>query len=232
MNKIVFAILSLVVISIFLVGCAKESDKVDVVDEKGNIVGEAFKYAPGKYKLPPKEVPKPEKLTIDPKTLLIIKSIPDSYCADHFVKIESSDMGPCGGPENSYGCRADQNYPPPASSCPAGMQMNNVYGYAAGSTPSYSCYIPQKLEATSPPVGCPLDTTKISCAYGFVPELVTNQYTKKKLWEWYGPGWGWGCSFTCKAEPDPYVSNPNWPCVKAGYKPIGGGGGDTCCFKK
>lgn len=80
MKKIVLVMLGLVVISMFLVGCAQEAEeKVDVVDEQGNIVGEAFRSTPGKYKLsqklPPKEVLKPK--------LLILKEImtwPDNSC--------------------------------------------------------------------------------------------------------------------------------------------------------
>lgn len=48
MKKVILAVLSLVVISLFLVGCGQ--DKVEVVDEEGNIVGEAFRSA-GKYQI-------------------------------------------------------------------------------------------------------------------------------------------------------------------------------------
>ena len=71
MKKAIFAVLSLLIVTMFLVGCTQEGEKVDVVDEQGNIVGEAFRYAPGKYRLPQKL---PSKEVLKPK-LFILKEI-------------------------------------------------------------------------------------------------------------------------------------------------------------
>jgi len=42
MKKIVITVVGLLVVSLFLVGCAKE--RIEVVDEEGNLVGEAMRY--------------------------------------------------------------------------------------------------------------------------------------------------------------------------------------------
>jgi len=123
---------------------------------------------------------------------------------------------------DAYGCRADPEYPP-EESCPLGTRMNNVYGYASGSTPTYTCYVQQDIGALTPPAGCPISA--VSCAEGFVFDPASSKLS------WTGPGSSWGCYFKCKADPDPYDSNADWPCTKKGYKPMGGGGGDTCCAK-
>lgn len=162
---------------------------------------------------------------IIPMTLV---TIPLNFdCAQHFTKIDTDEMSLCGGGSmggdpitGSYGCRADPNYPL-ASSCPAGTEMNNVYGYAAGSTPGYSCYVPQDIGASEAPAGCPIST--VQCADKFTYDSASSHLS------WSGGGSSWGCYFSCKANPDPYDSNEDWPCTKTGYKPIGGGGGDTCC---
>jgi len=45
--------LILLVITIFLIGCTGESEQeIEVVDEEGNLVGEAFSYKGGKIKIP------------------------------------------------------------------------------------------------------------------------------------------------------------------------------------
>lgn len=156
---------------------------------------------------------------------------PASDCAAHFTKVNSSELPICGGGSmggspitDAYGCKADPNYPA-ASSCPAGTGMNNTYGSAAGSTPTYTCYVSQSIGATSAPAGCPISAGTITCASGFVYDATPSKLT------WTGGGSAWGCFFRCKAQPDPYVANSDWPCTKTGYKPIGGGGGSTCCAK-
>jgi hypothetical protein len=42
MKKIIL-LLSVLVIAMFLVGCVQESEKIDVIDEEGNLVGEALR---------------------------------------------------------------------------------------------------------------------------------------------------------------------------------------------
>ena len=169
-------------------------------------------------------------------TLRVIPTIPPITlpihfdCAQHFTKITAGEMALCGEGGSigvnpiidSYGCRADPDYPP-ADSCPAGTEMNNVYGYAAGSTPQYECYVPQNIGATEAPAGCPINN--IECYDGFTYNSSSSHRS------WTGGGSAWGCYYNCKADPDPYDSNADWPCTKTGYKPIGGGGGDTCCAK-
>ena len=103
--------------------------------------------------------------------------------------------------------------------------MNNTYAYAAGSTPSYRCYVSQQIGASVAPAGCPISQANATCAPGFVYDAAGSSLA------WTGGGSSWGCNYACKASPDPYVSNPDWPCAKPGYKPIGGGGGSTCCAK-
>jgi len=51
MKKIILS-LALLAIFIFLIGCTQQSDKIQLTDESGNLVGEAFKYAPMQYQLP------------------------------------------------------------------------------------------------------------------------------------------------------------------------------------
>ena len=266
MKKTIFVVLSLLIVAVFLVGCAEKEltteeekaleteleqlsdEELDQVIEEGEsedtkaLAGQAYKkvsvgrynYKPSTalrtaYKVKANRYTQP-KLAIDPKSLILIKNFADPYCAEHFVKIDASEMPMCGGGSmggdpitDAYGCRADQNYPP-ANSCPEGMQMNNVYGYAAGNTPTYSCYVPQEIGSGSAPEGCPINPADVECASGFVYDATSNL-------GWNGGGSSWGCSFRCKAQPDPYDSNEDWPCVKDGFKPIGGGGGDTCCAK-
>lgn len=152
----------------------------------------------------------------------------DEFCADHFSKIEPGDMpmcDPAGSPDisDSYGCRADPAFPPASTACPSGMVLSNTYGYASGNTPSYRCMIEQEYLTSTPPPGCPLTTSDIQCADGFVYDASGSELA------WNGPNAYFGCTFKCKAQPDPYDSNPNWPCTKSGYEPIGGGGGDNCC---
>ena len=265
MKKSIFVVLSLLVVALFLVGCAEKEltpeeqktleselsqmsdDQLDQVIQEGEtqdsaaIAGQAYrKVTVGKtsvkpstalktaYKIKASRYQTPQ-LAINPKSLILIKNFADPYCADHFVKIDPSDMPMCGGGSmggspitDAYGCRADQNYPP-ANSCPDGMQMNNVYGYTDGNTPTYSCYVPQEISGSAP-AGCPISPADVECASGFVYDATSNL-------GWNGDGSSWGCSFRCKAQPDPYSSNADWPCVKDGFKPIGGGGGDTCCAK-
>ena len=50
MKKTIIMILGLITISMFLIGCSSES--VEVVDDQGNIVGEAFRYSGGKVQIP------------------------------------------------------------------------------------------------------------------------------------------------------------------------------------
>ena len=56
MKKIILVMLSLLVVFMFLVGCAEQAEEtVEVVDEEGNLVGEASRFAFNKYKLRTKE---------------------------------------------------------------------------------------------------------------------------------------------------------------------------------
>jgi len=50
MKKIIIMLLGLIAISMFLIGCSSES--VEVVDDQGNLVGEAFRYSGGKVQIP------------------------------------------------------------------------------------------------------------------------------------------------------------------------------------
>lgn len=79
MNK-TLALLGLLVVSFFLIGCSTEKT-VEIVDEEGNIVGEAFNYAPQKY-----------KITVD-KTSPFVNAkkfleLYDSYCLPGYLKID------------------------------------------------------------------------------------------------------------------------------------------------
>jgi len=252
MKKLI--LFSLLMVSLLIVGCAKEemsnaelkyqleglSDEqldlaIDTVETQGTgaLAGQAhfrdLRVSNGFKKDKFLSHAYSEKLS---RLSRLSRAIPDSSsdCADHFTKITAREMAICGGGfmgdsliTDAYGCRADQNYPP-ASSCPSGMQMINLYGFSDGwSTPIYNCYIPQNIGATSPPAGCPINQAIISCASGFVYD------TTRSHLEWVGSGDVRGCSFACKAQPDPYASNSKWPCTKVGYSPIGGGSGDTCC---
>jgi len=134
MNKIVFAILSLVVISVFLVGCAKESDKVDVVDEKGNIVGEAFKYAPGKYKLPVKNPLLPP---------IKLKLVTSSGCGEDYHLVEKSVLTEHyltffnGEYTDWYVCDLNNDIKAGTGlTCPSGWRGPQIYDLYA-----YSCYV-------------------------------------------------------------------------------------------
>jgi hypothetical protein len=182
------------------------------------------------------EVSKPTPGKVIDKNLFVKPKIPAATllgdCAPHFQKLvdltgsfchEGGSIG--GSPiQDVYSCKVDVNYPDKAAACAPGTELNNTYGSAAGSTPKYSCYVAQEIGETSPPSGCPLNMASVVCAEGFVYDTTSNL-------AWTGGGSAWGCSYRCQAEPDPYVSNPNWPCTKKDYKPIGGGGGETCCAK-
>jgi len=126
--------------------------------------------------------------------------------------------------QDVYSCVADTSYPSSTSACAAGTKLNNTYGSSGGGSPSYSCYVPQDISATVSPSSCPIPRQQVKCATGFVFDEASNL-------AWKGTGVSWGCSYKCIASPDPHVSTPNWPCTKTGYKPIGGGGGETCCAK-
>ncbi len=64
----ILLILGLAIVSMFLVGCvdqaaentedAEQPDSVEVMDGDGDLVGEAFRFAPYKYRLAKKAVPK------------------------------------------------------------------------------------------------------------------------------------------------------------------------------
>lgn len=51
MRKTVLVLLGLLAISLVITGCA-EPQTVDLTDEEGNVVGQAVRYSPGKYKSP------------------------------------------------------------------------------------------------------------------------------------------------------------------------------------
>ena len=146
----------------------------------------------------------------------------EEFCEYSFTKITSQEMGMC--TDDGYGCRGDPNYPA-SDSCPEGTNMNNTYAYAAGSTPSYTCFVSQQIGTQEAPEGCPIDPQIVQCAEGFIVDPQADL-------SWKGAGSSWGCWYKCYAEPDPYLANPNWPCTAEGYEPVGGGGGDTCCDYK
>ena len=52
MKKILFVALGLLAVVLFLAGCAEQAqESVDVADEQGNLIGEAFKSPAGKYQI-------------------------------------------------------------------------------------------------------------------------------------------------------------------------------------
>lgn len=51
MRKTILVLLALLAISLVIAGCA-EQQTVDLTDDEGNVVGQAVRYAPGKYKSP------------------------------------------------------------------------------------------------------------------------------------------------------------------------------------
>jgi len=161
MKKIVFVILSLVIISMFLVGCAKESqEKVDVVDEQGNIVGEAFRHAPGKYKLnkgwkelpqklPPKKNSMPKMDLGDAKKYLKLLN----KCKDGSLPVmPAHDVGyPPLFVNKCLNHKAEDNnikavyicapvVPISSISCPGGSVVHVEESYWKGATYNYECY--------------------------------------------------------------------------------------------
>ncbi len=59
MKKISLMLLGILFISIFLVGCNVEEaneESIEVVNEQGNLVGEAFRFSRGVYKIQPKQI--------------------------------------------------------------------------------------------------------------------------------------------------------------------------------
>lgn len=174
----------------------------------------------------PQTTPTPEP-TPTPTPEPTPEPIVEVFCAEHFERVESSfcsDGGSIGSNPilDVYACKGDPDYPP-ASACPETTQMNNTYASASGSTPMYTCYVPQKVGATVSPAGCPIPGYLISCHEDFEFDEEGSKLA------WQGGSSSWGCWFKCKATPDPYIDNPNWPCAKPGYQPISGGGGETCC---
>jgi len=152
-------------------------------------------------------------------------------CAEHFTKIKSRAIGRCGNGlvdgspiKDAYECKLETDYPS-ANSCPTGTKMNNTYGSIDGFTPLYTCYVSQKIGTTNPPEGCPIQLATVSCADGFTYDDKTSNL------KWSNGDSSWGCFFKCKANPDPLVSNKNWPCTKEGYKPKGDGDIGICCAK-
>jgi len=52
MKKVLFG-LSILAVFLFIMGCTQQTDeKIQLTDESGNLVGEAFKYGPMQYQLP------------------------------------------------------------------------------------------------------------------------------------------------------------------------------------
>ena len=150
-------------------------------------------------------------------------------CALNFKKNLDDKSGLCqkggyiGDKEiaDTYACEGVK--PSEKDTCASGTQLN-YYGNGSG-IPSYSCYVSQKINALSAPSGCPIDSSKITCLDGF-----TYDEKGSKL-VWSNGGSSWGCFYSCVAKTNPKILNPNWPCTKEGYKPIGGGGNSTCCAK-
>jgi hypothetical protein len=110
MKKIIM-FLGLLVIAMFLVGCAQEAEKVDVIDEEGNIVGEAFQYSRGVYKIKNlckesdcgKDIFNKGKAYSKGETYIDFCSsstqIVEFYCEDNVVKVmdpESDDLSSSG----------------------------------------------------------------------------------------------------------------------------------------
>ena len=60
MKKISLVIGGLLVVALFLVGCASESEQVELVDEEGNLVGEATWWKPKMYRVDSTTLIKPE----------------------------------------------------------------------------------------------------------------------------------------------------------------------------
>lgn len=57
MEKKILLLLGLAVLSFLVISCAPQSEKVELQDEQGNVVGEAFKVSPNVYKfVPPKQL--------------------------------------------------------------------------------------------------------------------------------------------------------------------------------
>ena len=59
MKKISLVISGLLVVALFLVGCASEAEQVELVDEEGNLVGEATWFKARTYTLKPLVVKEP-----------------------------------------------------------------------------------------------------------------------------------------------------------------------------
>jgi len=160
----------------------------------------------------------------------IVEVVTPTNCAAHFEEKPSNEAALCGTGGSigdspildTYACKGTDDYPS-ASVCPAGMSMNNYYSYPDGTAPEYICYTSQTIGATSAPAGCPIASP--TCTSGFTYDSATSSLS------WTGSTSSWGCYYTCRANPSPYSANADWPCTKTGYKPIGGGGGYTCCAK-
>ncbi|PIZ50409.1 hypothetical protein COY27_07205 [Candidatus Woesearchaeota archaeon CG_4_10_14_0_2_um_filter_33_13] len=200
MNKIILAILSVVVISVFLVGCAKESDTVDVVDEKGNIVGEAFKYAPGKYKLPAKVPSSPLS------TAIKVKLVTSPSCGEDYHLVEKSVLTEYyltffnGEYSDWYVCDLNNDIKAGTGlTCQSRWGGPQIYGLYA-----YSCYV---THATSVVPNAPT-SVDIGCG-------VNYQHNGVVTMEPIIPGQEYYSSFNCQKKG---ARPANSPC-SFGYNP-------------
>ena len=123
MKKIILVMLSLVVVSLFLVGCIKQAEEtVEVVDEEGNLAGEA-------YYIQVKQKPYLAKYKI-----WSIK-----YCLDGFNYRQSpvcQSIGQFHGydGEHTYLCEAPQPPTLPSNVCPQTTILISSSSY------SYQCF--------------------------------------------------------------------------------------------
>jgi hypothetical protein len=139
--KKVLALLSVLMLSLFLVGCSQE--KVDLVDEQGNVVGEAFKYSPTKYTVQKTALPVASKY----KELADLEI---SFCLDKYTPKPFSCVPVDNGPNPylgkvSYICEQpdmpkDTNF---ASLCPKDSAVFTLGLYV------YGCFANVKLNEKS-----------------------------------------------------------------------------------
>ncbi len=159
-------------------------------------------------------------------------------CAPHFAEQPTSAMPGCEAMgADAYVCRHDTSYPP-ASVCPAPMQLNNTTGLGFMS-PYYTCFVEQPysppppecwsnpslpvcMPQGSPPSGCPIDPSLATCPEGFILDA---EHTSLG----WNPESNWGCKFSCK--PSPAIAG--YPCAAAGFGFSGHDGqDDNCCTRQ
>lgn len=139
----ILLILGLAIVSMFLVGCvdqaaentedAEQPDSVEVMDGDGDLVGEAFRFAPYKYRLAKKAVPKlPEMPSYN---CLIGFDYVAGPVADDYFYVEDGDAISCVNAD--YVCEGGQEPGSTNYACGAGYAFEDgglyegkdVYGY-------------------------------------------------------------------------------------------------------